>query len=301
MTESGPDEALAEAFEEQRGRLVAVAYRMLGSRADAEDAVQEAWLRLARHDAAAIDNLGGWLTTVVGRVCIDVLRSRKARPEASYDDRLPELVVTEDGGGAPEDDALLAESVGLALLVVLDTLRPAERLAFVLHDMFAVPFEEIGQIIGRSTDAAKMLASRARRKVQDTPRPTDERQQQRAVVDAFLAAARSGDFEGLLRVLDPDVTWRSYTARGVVVRLGATEVASRAQRGARATVTARPVLVNGEPGVVVWDRERQAGERDGVHRGRWSDRRDPVSSGPGTTRGDGPPGTSGLAVHEAGI
>jgi RNA polymerase sigma factor (sigma-70 family) len=253
MTGSGPDEALAEAFEEQRGRLVAVAYRMLGSRADAEDAVQEAWLRLARHDAAAIDNLGGWLTTVVGRVCIDVLRSRKARPEASYDDRLPELVVTEDGGGAPEDDALLAESVGLALLVVLDTLRPAERLAFVLHDMFAVPFEEIGQIIGRSTDAAKMLASRARRKVQDTPRPAKERQQQRAVVDAFLAAARSGDFEGLLRVLDPEVTWRSYTARGVVVRLGAAEVASRAQRGARATVTARPVLVNGEPGVVVWD------------------------------------------------
>jgi RNA polymerase sigma factor (sigma-70 family) len=253
MTGSGPDEALAEAFEEQRGRQVAVAYRMLGSRADAEDAVQEAWLRLARHDAAAIDNLGGWLTTVVGRVCIDVLRSRKARPEASYDDRLPELVVTEDGGGAPEDDALLAESVGLALLVVLDTLRPAERLAFVLHDMFAVPFEEIGQIIGRSTDAAKMLASRARRKVQDTPRPAKERQQQRAVVDAFLAAARSGDFEGLLRVLDPEVTWRSYTARGVVVRLGAAEVASRAQRGARATVTARPVLVNGEPGVVVWD------------------------------------------------
>ena len=254
MTGSGPDEALAEAFEEQRGRLVAVAYRMLGSRADAEDAVQEAWLRLARHDAAAIDNLGGWLTTVVGRVCIDVLRSRNARSEASYDERLPELVVTEDVGGAPEDEALLAESVGLALLVVLDTLRPAERLAFVLHDMFAVPFEEIGQIIGRSTDAAKMLASRARRKVQDTPRPTDERQQQRAVVDAFLAAARSGDFEGLLRVLDPDVTWRSYTARGVVIRMGAAEVADRAQRGARATVTARPVLVNGEPGVVVWDR-----------------------------------------------
>jgi RNA polymerase sigma-70 factor (ECF subfamily) len=254
MTESGPDEALAEAFEEQRGRLVAVAYRMLGSRADAEDAVQEAWLRLARHDAAAIDNLGGWLTTVVGRVCIDVLRSRNARSEASYDERLPELVVTEDGGGAPEDEALLAESVGLALLVVLDTLRPAERLAFVLHDMFAVPFEEIGQIIGRSTDAAKMLASRARRKVQDTPRPTDERRHQRAVVDAFLAAARSGDFEGLLRVLDPDVTWRSYTARGVVIRMGAAEVADRAQRGARATVSARPVLVNGEPGVVVWDR-----------------------------------------------
>ena len=211
---------MAEAFEEQRGRLVAVAYRMLGSRADAEDAVQEAWLRLARQDAATIDNLAGWLTTVVGRVCIDMLRSRKARPEASYGDRLPELVVTEDDDAAPEDDALLADSVGLALLVVLDTLGPAERLAFVLHDMFAVPFEEIGQIIGRSTDATKMLASRARRKVQGPHRPTDERQQQRAVVDAFLAAARSGDFEGLLRVLDPDVTWRAHTARGVVVRLG---------------------------------------------------------------------------------
>ena len=252
MTGPGPDDAVVGAFEEQRGRLVAVAYRMLGSRADAEDAVQEAWLRLARQDPAAIDNLGGWLTTVVGRVCIDVLRSRKAKPEASYDDRLPELMVTEVGGGAPEDNALLAESVGLALLVVLDTLGPAERLAFVLHDMFAVPFEEIGQIIGKSADATKMLASRARRKVQDTHRPTDERRQQRAVVDAFLAAARSGDFEGLLRVLDPDVTWRSYTARGVVVRMGAAEVVGRAQRGARAAVTARPALVNGEPGVVTW-------------------------------------------------
>jgi RNA polymerase sigma-70 factor (ECF subfamily) len=253
MAGSGPKEAVAEAFEEQRGRLVGVAYRMLGSRADAEDAVQEAWLRLARQDAATIDNLAGWLTTVVGRVCIDVLRSRTARPEASYEDRLPELIVTDDGGGAPEDDALLAESVGLALLVVLDSLRPAERLAFVLHDMFAVPFEEIGQIIGKSTDAAKMLASRARRKVQDTPRPTDERQQQRAVVDAFISAARSGDFEGLLRVLDPSVTWRTHTTRGVVVRLGATEVAGRMQRAAHVKADARPVLVNGEPGIVAWD------------------------------------------------
>ncbi|SCX93902.1 RNA polymerase sigma-70 factor, ECF subfamily [Streptomyces sp. 136MFCol5.1] len=252
MTGPGPDEALAGAFEQQRGRLVAVAHRMLGSRADAEDAVQEAWLRLARQDTAAIDNLAGWLTTVVGRICIDVLRSRKSRPEASYDDRLPELVVTEDDGGAPEDDALLSESVGLALLVVLDTLRPTERLAFVLHDMFAVPFEEIGRIIGRSTDATKMLASRARRKVQDTPRTAEDRQQRRAVVDAFLAAARSGDFQGLLRILDPDVAWRSCTTRGVVVRLGAAEVADRAQRGARATVTARPALINGEPGVVAW-------------------------------------------------
>ena len=253
MTGSGPEEAVAEAFEEQRGRLVAVAYRMLGSRADAEDAVQEAWLRLARQEPAAIDNLAGWLTTVVGRVCIDVLRARKAKPEASYDDRLPELVVTEEADGAPEDDALLAESVGLALLVVLDTLRPSERLAFVLHDMFAVPFEEIGQIIGRSPDASKMLASRARRKVQGTQRSTDEPQQQRAVVDAFLAAARSGDFEGLLRVLDPDVTWRTHTARGVVVRLGATEVAAKALRGVHTKLTGRNVFVNGEPGILVSD------------------------------------------------
>lgn len=252
MAGSVLDEAVAEAFEDQRGRLAAVAYRMLGSRTDAEDAVQEAWLRLARHDAAGINNLAGWLTTVVGRVCIDMLRSRKARPEASYEDRLPELVVTEDNDGAPEDAVLLAESVGLALLVVLDTLGPAERLAFVLHDVFEVPFEEIGQIIGRSTDAAKMLASRARRKVQGAHRTTEERQQQREVVDAFLAAARSGDFEGLLLVLDPELTWRVQTARGVVVRLGANELVGKAQHGIHAKVTARRVLVNGEPGILAW-------------------------------------------------
>ncbi|GAB1509720.1 sigma-70 family RNA polymerase sigma factor [Actinophytocola sp. KF-1] len=245
---SGP--VLAEAFEQQRGRLVAVAYRMLGSRADAEDAVQEAWLRLARQDEAAIDNLSAWLTTVVGRICVDVLRSRKSRPEVPYEERLPEIVVTEEG--EPEEDSLLAESVGLALLVVLDTLRPAERLAFVLHDMFGVPFDEIGQIVGKSADAAKMLASRARRKVRETHRPSDGPRRQRAVVDAFLAAAREGDFEGLLDVLDPDVTWRAHTTRGVVVRLGATAVAGIAQRGARATVTARPALVNGEPGIIAW-------------------------------------------------
>ncbi|SEG86651.1 RNA polymerase sigma-70 factor, ECF subfamily [Actinacidiphila yanglinensis] len=252
-TGTGPQDALAGAFEEQRGRLVAVAHRMLGSRADAEDAVQEAWLRLARQDPAGIDNLGGWLTTVVGRVCLDVLRARRIRPEAPYDDRLPELVVSQDEEGAPEDGALLAESVGLALLVVLDTLRPTERLAFVLHDMFAVPFEDIGRILGRSPDAAKMLASRARRKVQGgSPRPAAERQRQRAVVDAFLAAARAGDFEGLMRVLDPDVTWRSFSGRGEVVRVGAAEVAVRAQRGARAAVTTRSALIDGEPGIVVW-------------------------------------------------
>jgi RNA polymerase sigma-70 factor (ECF subfamily) len=244
-------EALAGTFEEQRGRLVAVAHRMLGSRADAEDAVQEAWLRLARQDAGTIGNLSGWLTTVVGRVCIDMLRARKARPETPYDNGLPELTVLEDDGTSPEQEALLAESVGLALLVVLDALRPTERLALVLHDMFGVPYEEIGEIIGRSADATKMLTSRARRKVRGTDRPAAERRRQRAVVDAFLAAARDGDLEGLMRVLDPEVTWRSQHARGLVVRHGAAEVVAAVRRGFRATVTAHPALVNGEPGVVV--------------------------------------------------
>ncbi|OKK02588.1 RNA polymerase subunit sigma-70 [Streptomyces sp. CB03234] len=252
MTGSGPHEALAGAFEQQRERLVAVAHRMLGSRVDAEDAVQEAWIRLARQDAAAIDNLAGWLTTVVGRVCIDVLRSRKTRPELSYDNQLPELVVTVDGGAAPEDDAMLAESVGLALLVVLETLTPTERLAFVLHDMFAVPFAEIGEITGRSTDATKMLASRARRKVQSTSVPDEEPRRQRAVVDAFLAAARNGDFEGLVRLLDPKVTWRTYHPQGVMTRAGAAEVAEPVLRGARSMTSVLPVLVNGVPGFVAW-------------------------------------------------
>ena len=255
MSGADPHEAVAEAFEAQRERLVAVAYRMLGSRADAEDAVQEAWLRLARQDPDAVDNLVGWLTTVVGRICIDSLRARKARPEAPYDDRLPELVVTADAGGTPEDNALLTDSVGRAILVVLDTLRPAERLAFVLHDMFAVPFQDVAPILGRSLDATKMLAHRARRKVQGRAPASEEPKRQRAVVDAFIAASRDGDFDGLLRVLDPDVTWRAYTGRGLVIRRGATEVAARAHRGARAQVSTRPVFVNGEPGFVVSDRQ----------------------------------------------
>ena len=249
---AGSTEAVAQAFDEQRGRLEAVAYRILGSSQDAQDAVQEAWLRLARQDHATIENLNGWLTTVVGRVCLDMLRSRKARREAPYEDHLPELVVTEDDGAVPEEAALLADSVGLALLVVLDSLRPAERLAFVLHDMFALPFEEIGRILGRSTDATKMLASRARRKVQASHRATSTaRRQQREVVDAFLAAARGGDFEGLMRVLDPDVSLRTYNARGVVLRQGAAEVAEKVQHGAAKT-TARRVLVNGQPGIVAY-------------------------------------------------
>ncbi len=252
MPGTNAGDAVARAFEEQRGHLMSVAYRMLGSRADAEDAVQEAWLRLARQDATGIDNLGGWLTTVVGRVCIDVLRTRKKRGEASYDERLPELVVTEDVEAGPEETAVAAESVGLAMLVVLEALRPAERLAFVLHDMFAVPFEEIGQILGTSTDAAKMHASRARRKVQGTPRPTAQRGDQRAVVDAFLAAVQHGDFEGLVRVLDPEVTWRVHNGRRVTVRQGANVVVDKVQRALHVDVTARRVLVNDEPGIAVW-------------------------------------------------
>lgn len=248
-----PHTHLAQDFDDQRERLVAVAYRMLGSRPDAEDAVQETWLRLARQDADAIENLPGWLTTVVGRVCIDMLRARRTDASPPYDEHLPDLVVSEDSASAPpEESAVLAESVGLALLVVLESLGPDERLAFVLHDMFAVPFAEIGEIIGRSTDATKMLASRARRKVQGSARPTDSRQRQRDVVDAFLAAARDGDFEGLLRVLDPDLTWRVHTPRGVTVKLGATEVVSAVERGRRSTVIARRVLVNGEPGILAW-------------------------------------------------
>ncbi|MFI9550833.1 sigma-70 family RNA polymerase sigma factor [Nonomuraea endophytica] len=243
---------VADVFEAQRDRLRAIAYRVLGSHADAEDAVQEAWLRLARQDAATIGNLAGWLTTVVGRISLDVLRARQTHPEAAYDDRLPELVVTVDDGAAPEDDVALADSVGLALLVVLDSLKPGERLAFVLHDLFAVPFDEIGRILGKSTDATKMLASRARRKVQATGQPAAARREQREVVQAFLAATRHGDFEGLLRVLDPEVKLTVGTADGVVVVLGATKVAAGARLSATAAARGCDVLVNGLPGVVSW-------------------------------------------------
>ncbi|MEV0830219.1 sigma-70 family RNA polymerase sigma factor [Nonomuraea rubra] len=252
MSDTSPADPVAEAFEAQRDRLRAVAYRMLGSHADADDVVQEAWLRLSRQDAAAIHNLAGWLTTVVGRISLDVLRSRQARPEASYDDRLPELVVTVDDGPAPDEDVALADSVGLALLVVLESLGPRERLAFVLHDLFAVPFDEIGQILGRSADAAKMLASRARRKVRATERPAGGGPEQREVVRAFLAAARRGDFEELLRVLDPEVRLTIDTPGGVVVVLGATKVASGTRVGTGAAARGREVLVNGLPGFLAW-------------------------------------------------
>ncbi|MEV6075119.1 sigma-70 family RNA polymerase sigma factor [Streptomyces sp. NPDC052069] len=252
MSDTSPTDPVAEAFEAQRDRLRAVAHRMLGSHADAEDVVQEAWLRLSRQDTATIHNLAGWLTTVVGRIGLDVLRSRQARLEASYDDGLSELVVTLDDNPAPEDDAVLADSVGLALLVVLESLGPSERLAFVLHDLFAVPFDEIGRILGRSTAATKMLASRARRKVRANERPAAAVRERREVVQAFLTAARHGDFEELLRLLDPEVRLTVDTPSGVVVTLGATKVAAGAQLSARAATQGRPVLVNGLPGVVSW-------------------------------------------------
>src|SRR3954453_12038471 len=209
VTVADPD-LIAERFEDHRAQLGAVAYRMLGSPSEAEDAVQEARLRLSRSDAAAVDNLGGWLTTVVGRVCLDMLRARRARREDYVGTWLPEPIAAGEPGAAdPEHEAFLADSVGLALLVVLEALTPAERLAFVLHDMFGVPFEEIAGIVGRSPAATRQLASRARRRVRGgAPAPDADVARQRRAVDAFLAAARAGDFEALLEVLDPDVVFR---------------------------------------------------------------------------------------------
>src|SRR5882757_10108628 len=202
------DDGLAEQFEAHRGHLRAVAYRMLGSLTEADDAVQESWLRLSRTDAD-VQNLGGWLTTVVGRICLDLLRSRTSRREDPLDTHVPDPVVSSPDGTDPEHEALQADSVGLALLVVLDTLAPAERLAFVLHDMFAVPFSEIAPIVGTTPTAARQLASRARRRVRGAaPAQDADVGRQRELVDAFLAASRDGDFEGLLAVLDPDVVFR---------------------------------------------------------------------------------------------
>jgi RNA polymerase sigma-70 factor, ECF subfamily len=258
-------EWFAEQFEAHRPRLRAVAYRMLGSAAEADDAVQETWLRLSRSDTAAVANLGGWLTTVVGRVSLDMLRSRRARREDYVGTWLPEPVVTlEDGTADPEHEAMLADAVGLALLVVLDTLDPAERLAFVLHDMFGVPFAEIAAIVGRSPDATRQLASRGRRRVRGgAPTPDADLARQRAAVDAFLAAARGGDFDALLEVLDPDVVFRvdagpdERRARPAV--RGAAAVARTVlARGARFAPLGRPALVNGMAGVVVGPPERPA-------------------------------------------
>ncbi|MED7926717.1 sigma-70 family RNA polymerase sigma factor [Nonomuraea sp. LP-02] len=247
-----PSGLVTEAFEAQRDRLRALAYRVLGSHADAEDVVQEAWVRLSRQDEAAIGNLAGWLTTVVGRISLDVLRSRQAHPETAYGHEFADLVVTPADEPAPDEQVALADSVGFALLVVLDSLTPGERLAFVLHDMFAVPFHEIGHILGKSADAAKMIASRARRKVRAADRPAGTGREHQEVVQAFRAAAAGGDFEALLRVLDPDVRLTVDTPGGLVVTLGATEVAAGARRFAGEVARQRPVLVNGVPGHMSW-------------------------------------------------
>lgn len=224
---------LTERFEENRPRLRGLAYRMLGSLCEAEDAVQEAWLRLHRADTAAVDNLGGWLTTVVSRVCLDVLRSRRSRREEPIGAQVGEPSVVRGDGADPEGEAALADSVGVALLVVLDALTPAERLAFVLHDLFGVPFEEIGSIVGRSPDAARQLASRARRRVRGAPAPPDAgRARQREVVEAFVRAARAGDFEGLLAVLDPDAVVRIDGAARIASATADAEDAPREVRGA---------------------------------------------------------------------
>ncbi|MBQ0982191.1 MULTISPECIES: sigma-70 family RNA polymerase sigma factor [Micromonospora] len=252
MSGNHPADPIAEAFEAHRGRLTAVAYRVLGSHADADDAVQEAWLRLSRQDTDTIHNLGGWLTTVVGRISLDLLRSGRTRPTVPLDDHLPEFAVTLDDGPAAEELVALGDSVGLALMTVLDSLRPDERLAFVLHDVFAVPHGEIGTILGRSTDATKMLTSRARQKVQAARQSASDRQQQREVVEAFLAAAREGQFERLLEVLHPDVKFTVHTQDGQFVTLGATNVATRAQVGGGAA-RGHAATVNGRPGVVSWD------------------------------------------------
>ena len=245
-------EWLAEEFEANRTRLRAVAYRMLGSLSEADDAVQESWLHLSRSGTSGVENLGGWLTTVVARVCLDMLRSRKSRREESLSAHLPEQIVSGEAGTDPEHEALLADSVGPALLLVLETLAPAERLAFVLHDMFAVPFDEIAPMVGRSPAAARQLASRARRRVQGAATvPESDRVRQREVVDAFLAASRGGDFAALLALLDPDVVLR---ADPEAIRVGAAEEV----RGATAVAKtfagrarfAQPALVNGAAGLV---------------------------------------------------
>jgi RNA polymerase sigma factor (sigma-70 family) len=244
---------LAERFEEHRGRLRGVAYRMLGSVSEADDAVQEAWLRLSRSDADAIENLGAWLTTVVGRVSLNMLRSRKTRREQALDEvHMPEPVVDRVDGTDPEHEALVADSVGLALLVVLETLSPAERLAFVLHDIFAVPFDEIGSILDRSPEAARQLASRARRRVRSSNTvPDPDLNAQREVVDAFLAAARDGDFDRLIGILDPDVVLRQDLGpRGLREVRGAAAVAGQASAYADLGLVIKPALVNGAVGLV---------------------------------------------------
>jgi len=254
---------LAARFEEQRPHLRAVAYRMLGSMSEAEDAVQDAWVRLSRSDSTAVENLGGWLTTVVARLCLDMLRSRKARREDSSDAQLPEPIVVAPDDTDPEAQAILADTVGMAMLIVLDTLSPAERLAFVLHDTFGLPFEQIAPIVDRSVTATRQLASRARRRVRGAGPSGDVSQaRQQELVHAFLAASRAGDFEALLRVLDPDVVVRAdagaattIVGRSRVIR-GREAVANQAMTFRHLASGARDAIVNGGPGFVVFAGDR---------------------------------------------
>jgi RNA polymerase sigma factor (sigma-70 family) len=256
------NEWLADRFEEHRTHLRAVAYRMLGSLAEADDAVQDTWLRISRADASQVENLGGWLTTIVARVCLNMLRSRNTRRERPLGVHIPDPVISPEGALQPDEEALLADSVGLALLVVLDTLSPAERLAFVLHDMFELPFEEIAPMVGRTPAAARQLASRARRRVKgaELPAPDPDLARQRDVVDAFFLAARGGDFDALVALLDPDVVLRSdfgvrRPAASRVVH-GAAAVARQALLAALPTAELHPALVNGAAGVVITVRGR---------------------------------------------
>jgi RNA polymerase sigma factor (sigma-70 family) len=263
---------LTERFEEQRAHLRAVAYRMLGSVSEAEDAVQETWLRLSRADTSDVENLGGWLTTVVSRLCLNRLRSRSSRREEPLDAHVPDPIVRRDDEFDPEHEAEVVDSVGLALLVVLEMLTPAERLAFVLHDMFALPFDDIATIVERSPAAARQLASRARRRVRGAATPDVDVARQREVVDAFFAAAWGGDFDALVAVLDPDVVLRSdggvsRPSVSMVVR-GAAAVAERALMFTRLSPFVRPALVNGVAGVVVAPRGRPVSVMGFVVRGR---------------------------------
>lgn len=249
------DRALADRFDRRRGRLRAVAYRILGSLTEADDAVQEAWLRLQRTRLDEIDNLDGWLTTVVARICLNVLRARAMRREQPLDGYVSEPLVSPASGGDPEYEALLSDAVGVALQVVLDTLAPAERVAFVLHDMFAVPFDEIASLVDRSPESARQLASRARRRIQATATAPDaDLQAQRSVVDAFFAAARDGDIDALVAVLDPEIVIRNHRPERVVELRGAQQAARGALRFSRFAAYVRPAVINGAAGVVAFDR-----------------------------------------------
>lgn len=243
-------EWLGQRFEENRAHLHRVAYRMLGSIADAEDAVQETWLRLSLTENSGIDNIRAWLTTVVSRICLDMLRSRRLKREESLEVAIPDFIVSREGN--PEDEVALADSLSLALLVVLDTLMPAERLAFVLHDMFALPFEDIAPIVGRSSTAARKLASRARRRLQGAAMPEQDPARQRKLVDAFVAAAQTGDFDALIAVLDPEVVLLADRAPALKSIHGAAAVAKQALEFSKLVHKTESVLVNGTPGIISW-------------------------------------------------